>query len=155
MKVSVRHDLAHPREDARSALFEGNTWERFLREGEALKSTVDLRPDEGRVRVAWTSPIAEDAPAIARRLVGNSVDLDLRIQVQHGEDWRLDLDGVDGQATLRSHLRMEPDGAGCRVLLDGDFCLRGGPFNVAARFEGPAWEHVVRAILVQDLLPLL
>lgn len=155
MRISQRRRLSCSCEEARRGLLRQSTWEEFLRQGDAREPRIEIAYDEARVRVRWLNELPEQAPTIAKRLIGGTLGLDLRIQVQHGEEWRLDLDGVDGRASLRSSLRIEAAETGCDVLLDGDFRLRGGPLNMAARFEGAAWDNVVRAVLVQDLLPLL
>ncbi len=121
------------------------------------RRTVERRIelDEDKGTIGWVNQLPDDVPGVVKSLVGRTVRIELRFQVQHGPEWRVDPDGLDGRAYLRSDLRVEFENGRCRVHVDGDFRLSGGPLNVAARFEGQAWQELVKPIFVEDLLPLL
>lgn len=109
---------------------------------------------EGRSSHArWTLSLrdVEDLHPLVRQLVGNSLEIDLRINVAPGA---IDIDAAGRRtATLRSSLGLAPrEGGGTDLTVQGDVTVN-VPFS--SRAERMARDQVLKPILENDLFPLI
>lgn len=153
MKVSYERYIACTPTKIREVFLDEDFWRAFLRQGKAQDEEVSVDPDAALVRLAWKVSLPSDVPGLVKVLVGKSVRIELRMPLQHGEEWRLDLDArAKKKGELRSNLTIDAEGEGSVLRLAGRVKVHAGLLSGQA--EGPAWQEVIKPLVEEDLMPL-